>query len=73
MNTRPIVVGEMQGASSLQVVQFLAVSQRETGESFEGLTNREVLSFHVARRDGFPAFGGLPPLKLFRLAAIFLK
>jgi hypothetical protein len=41
----------MQGASSLQVVQFLAVSQRETGKPFEGLPNREVLSFHVACRD----------------------
>lgn len=51
MNTAPIVVSEMQGTGSLQIIQFLAVAKSQTRKTLERLPNRQVLPFDVAGRN----------------------
>ena len=51
MNTAEIVIREMQGNSSFQVRQLLAVGVRQPRKAAKPHSHREVLPFHVASRN----------------------
>lgn len=51
MNTAEVVISEVQGTGSLQIVEFLAVAKGQACKALERLPNCQILSLDVASRD----------------------